>query len=98
LSGGRVAVFASGGVLEGSAETVSVVVELSRDAHRGVRRDPIAAAGLAADLDRDVKAEASMRHGIRLFQLVVVSPGKIPARPVERLGGQRLARRSWPAN
>ena len=54
------------------------MVELSRDAHRGVRRDPIAAAGLAADLDRDVKAEASMRHGIRLSQLVVVSPGKIP--------------------
>ena len=78
LSGGRVAVFASGGVLEGSAETVSVVVELSRDAHRGVRRDPIAAAGLAADLDRDVKAEASMRHGIRLSRLVVVGPGGIP--------------------
>ncbi len=78
LSGGRVAVFASGGVRDGSVEKVSAVLELARETHRGVRRDPVAAAALTVDLVKTVKAEASARHGIRLARVVVVGPGGIP--------------------
>ena len=72
------AVFASGGVLDGSVEKVSAVLELARETHRGVRRDPVAAAALTVDLVKTVKAEASARHGIRLARVVVVGPGGIP--------------------
>ncbi len=78
LKGGRVAVFASGGVLDGTAEKVSAVLELAREAHRGVRRDPVAATALTVDLVKTVKSEASARHGIRLARVVVVGPGGIP--------------------
>lgn len=78
LKGGRAAVFASGGVLDGTVETIAVVLELSREAHRDVRRDPVAAAALAAELVRDARAEGAARHGIRLERIEVVAPGGIP--------------------
>ena len=76
--GGRVAVFATGDVLAGEAETIGVVVEIGRDIHRQWRRDPGAAAVGIVEVEERLRSQASAIHGIRLAGITVVSPGGIP--------------------
>ncbi|MBC02452.1 MAG: hypothetical protein CMJ34_03980 [Phycisphaerae bacterium] len=78
LAGGRVAVFATGDVLAGEAETIGVVVEVGRDTHRAWRRDVEAAAGGIEEMEQALRALASSIHGIRLARITVVAPGGIP--------------------